>query len=67
MYSILKRLVLLSRNALRYVTDHKTSSKITNPFGGVMSIRQSVRNKRQEEKKRGKVLVPNYSKVEPFS
>ena len=30
-------------------------------------VKQSVGNKSKEEKKRGKVLVPNYSKVEPFS
>ena len=30
-------------------------------------VKQSVGNKSQEKKKRGKVLVPNYSKVEPFS
>ena len=34
---------------------------------GYQIVKQSVRNKRQKKKKRGKVLVPNYSKVEPFS
>ena len=40
LYSILKRLALLSITALWYLTDHKnTSSQITHPYGGVMSIR----------------------------